>query len=152
MDFNAAAAASISQSIAAQSVRPAHCRKCGSVRVAWARGKGNRFYLVDATAGAPGKVIPTRTPHNAGTCERNQAEQKAARDREATEHEMAVARIARNRSRNRDGDTFTLCGVGPDGYVTIPHPSMDSAIVGGMDLDTFEVINDRTKLVVCEQL
>jgi hypothetical protein len=152
MDFNAAANASISQSIAAQSVKPAHCRKCGSTRVAWAKGRNNRFYLVDATAGAPGKVIPGRTPHNAGTCERIQAENKAEQDREASAQESALARITRNRAESRDGDTYTLRGIRDHAYAESAHGDLDTAIDASGDYAMFEITNDRTGLVVCEQL
>lgn len=152
MDFNAAANAAISQSIAAQSVRPSHCRRCDSHLVVWTKGKHNRFYLVDATIGTPGKVIPTRTPHNAGTCERNQAEQTAKQQREVTAHELAVARIARNRAQSRDGDTYRLSGLRFDGECTdSTHPDLDAAISASGNYKMFDIVNLRTGLAVCEQ-
>lgn len=152
MDFNAAANAAISQSIAAQSVKAAHCRDCGSHLVAWKKGPHNRLYLVDATIGTPGKVIPGRTPHNAGMCARNQAEQAAKQQREATAHELAVARIARNRALSADGDTYRLSGLRFDGECTeSTHGDLDTAISASGNFKLFDIVNLRTGLAVCEQ-
>ena len=64
-DWNAAANASMSQAKAAASVKPAHCQNCDAYYVAWAKSaRTGKWYLADAIAGVPGKVIPMpRRPH-----------------------------------------------------------------------------------------